>query len=178
LFKGIDGKSGGGGWVHTLELVKGKTEPRFQTGRSEADDLFDGLPHEARSALESLAVLSHCSGDTVLFTGVQPLSSVLFLLERRVKLSLERKGGRRIALEVFGSGRILGLTSALSGCANGITAETKCQCFIASIDRETFLDFLIRYPAACQNAARILCREYYRFSDRLHSFSFSLPTSA
>jgi CRP-like cAMP-binding protein len=164
--------------MHTLELVKGKTEPRFQAGRSEADDLFNNLPHEARSALESLAVLSHCSGDTVLFTGVQPLSSVLFLLEGRVKLSLELKGGRRIALEVFGPGRILGLASVLSGCSDGITAETKCQCFLASIDREIFLDFLTCYPAACQNAARILCREYYRSCDQLHSFSFSLPAPA
>lgn len=168
-------ESRGGGQVNVLEIVKRETEAGLLMGRTVADDFFSGLSSETRSAFQSLATLSHCSCDTVLFTGGQPLNSVLFLLEGRTKLWLDCSGGRRIALGVFGSGEILGLASVVSGCANGITAEAESQCFIASVRREAFLDFLECNPVACRNVARLLNQEYYRCYDRIRSYSFSFP---
>jgi CRP/FNR family cyclic AMP-dependent transcriptional regulator len=78
--------------------------------------------------------------------------------------------GRRFLLRVACAGDILGLNSAISGDSSEITAEARCPCKIASMRRLDFLDFLLRYPIACQNVLRELSLHYTRACVRLRIF--------
>jgi len=118
------------------------------------------LPAEAMSEFESAGAPFCCPETTVLFTEEQQPGCVLFLLEGRVKLSMNSIGGRRLIIGIYRPGNILGLTSAVSGLPYEMTAEAQYPCRLKSVQRQSFLDFLLRYPVACQNVARELSLEY------------------
>ena len=76
-------------------------------------------------------------------------SSIILLIRGRVKLSMNSGDGRRLIVRIAEPGEILGLASAVSGSPYNITAEAQFPCVFSSIDREGFLDFLVRYQQAC-----------------------------
>ncbi len=116
---------------------------------------------------ESLAVPFSRPGNTVLFTQEQEPSSVLFLFEGSVKLSLNSSTGGRLIIGIARPGELLGLTAAVSGLPNEMTAETQFPCNLASLQRHSFLDFLVRYPVACLNVARELSLDHRRSCEQL-----------
>ena len=61
---------------------------------------------------------------------------------------------RRLILSMVPPGEILGLNSVVSDFPYDITAEAQSPCMITQLQRQSFLDFLIRYPEACLNVAR------------------------
>ena len=123
-------------------------------------EFYRYLPAEAMSEFESSGAQFCCPETTVLFTEEQQPCCVLFLLEGRVKLSMNSIGGRRLILGIYRPGDILGLTSAVSGLPYEMTAEAQYPCRLKSLERQSFLDFVLRYPVACQNVARELSLEY------------------
>ena len=114
-----------------------------------------------------LATHFHCPGSTVLISEAQEPSSILFLLEGEVNISMNSSDGRRLLLGVAGAGDILGLASAISGESSEIRAEAMYPCRIASLQRQDFLEFLSRHPIASQNVARELSLHYTRACERL-----------
>jgi len=142
-----------------------------------AGEFYKSLSPQAMSQFESLAAPFCCEGDTVLFTEEEQPCSILFLLEGRVKLSLNSVVGKRLILGSAGPGDILGLTSAVSGCPYEMTAEAQFPCRLISLPRQSFLDFLLCYPVAYRNVARKLSLEYRQACERLRilGFTFSAP---
>jgi len=69
-------------------------DPRWLPCR--AGEFFRGLPDQTMVELVPLAPLFRCPGNTVLFAEEQPPRSVLFLLEGKVKLSMNSVEGRRL----------------------------------------------------------------------------------
>ena len=84
-------------------------------GPRAAEGFFQDLSAEAQSEFQSLATDFRCSGLTVLISEADEPSSILFLLEGEVNISMNSSDGRRFLLGVAGAGDILGLTSAISG---------------------------------------------------------------
>src|ERR1035438_8846679 len=109
-----------------------------------AGEFYKCLSIEAMNEFEAVAAPFRCQGGTVLFTEEQEPTSILFLLQGRVKLSINSADGRRLILGIVGPGEILGITSAVSGCAYETTAEAQFPCCITSFQRQGFLDFLMR----------------------------------
>jgi CRP/FNR family transcriptional regulator len=99
---------------------------------------------------------SYCEGTTVLFTEEEEPCSILFLLEGRVKLTMNSSGGRRLTLGIAVPGDVLGLAAVVTGCPYEITADAQFPCRIRALPRKSFLDLLLRYPVAWQNSARLL----------------------
>ena len=128
---------------------------------------FKGLSAKARSDFELLATQFCCPGTKVLISEQQEPSSILFLLEGEVNISMNSSDGRRLLLEVAGAGDMLGLTSAISGDSSEIRAEARYPCRIASLRRRDFLELLLRHPTANQNVARELSLHYTRACERL-----------
>ncbi len=118
------------------------------------EGFFKDLSADAQSDFASLATHFHCPGSTVLISEAQEPSSILFLLEGEVNISMNSYDGRRLLLGVAGPGDTLGLTSAISGDSSEICAEAMYPCRIASLQRQDFLGFLLRHPSASQNVAR------------------------
>ena len=143
--------------------------PMYSNSRAEWNDLsapwrrgefYNCLSAEAMSEFESLGTLFCCSENAILFAEEQQPCFVLFLLEGRVKLSMNSIGGRRLILGISRPGDILGLTSAISGLPYEMTAEAQYPCRLKSVLRKSFLDFVLRNSVASQNVARELCLEY------------------
>jgi CRP/FNR family cyclic AMP-dependent transcriptional regulator len=77
--------------------------------------------------------------------------------------------GRRLILRIAGPGELPGLTSVLSGKEYEMTAEALHPCKIASVRRQDFLEFLMRYPAAYASVARDLSMDYTRACEQLRT---------
>jgi CRP-like cAMP-binding protein len=131
------------------------------------EGFFRDLSAQAQSDFQSLATDFRCPGSTVLISEAEEPSSILFLLEGEVNISMNSSDGRRFLLGVAGAGDILGLTSAISGDSSEIRVQAMYPCRIASMRRRDFLKLLSRHPIASQNVARELCVELTRARDRL-----------
>lgn len=141
-------------------------------------EFFRGLPEKARTEFEWLAAPVCCQKATVLFTEQQYPRSVLCLLEGRVKLWVDSLDGRRLIVGIAEPGEILGLTAAVSGDRYGMIAESLFSCVVARIDRECFLDFLIRHAVAYRNVAHQLSQEYTRSREQSRMLGLSLTAAA
>lgn len=135
----------------------------------QAGEFFKTLSVEALEDFESLAIRKTYAPREVLFEEKQNPSRIFVLLEGQVKLSMNSIDGRRLILRIAGPGELPGLTSVLSGREYETTAEALCPCKIASMRRQDFLEFLIRYPAAYASVARDLSQEYTRACEQLRT---------
>jgi len=133
------------------------------------------LPPKAILELESLAAPHWCEENTVLLTEGGKPSKALFLLDGRVKLSMNSADGRRLILGVAAPGDILGLSAVVSGLPYEITAEARFPCRITSLPRQSFLDFLCRYPVAWQNVGCRMGLEHKQTCEQLRLLGFQLP---
>ena len=95
-----------------------------------------------------------------------------------MRLSINSIKGKRLIVGIAVPGEILGVTSAISGCPYEITAEALYPCTLASMPRQSFLDFLLRYPAAFQNVARELCLDSTRIREQLRTVGLALSAPA
>jgi CRP/FNR family transcriptional regulator, cyclic AMP receptor protein len=138
---------------------------------------YRGLPPVAMSEFESMVTPFSCAGATVIFTEEQEACSVLFLLEGRVKLTMNSTEGKRLTLGIAGPGEILGLAAAVVGYPYESTAVAQFPCKIAALPRRVFLDFLLHYPIAWQNSARMLSGEYKRSCEQLRILGLTLTSS-
>ena len=137
-------------------------------------EFYRTLSLEAMIEFESLASPFSCEGAAVLLTEDEEPFQILFLLEGRVKLTMNSREGKRLTLGIAGAGETLGLAAVISGCPYEITAVAQYPCRIAALPRPIFLDFLLRYPVACQNSARLLCVEYKRSCEQLRTLGLTL----
>ena len=142
-----------------------------------AGEFYKCLPPKAMGEFESLAAPFSCDADTVIFTEEQEALSVHFLLEGRVKLTMNSSEGKRMTLGFAGPGEILGLAASISGCSHVITAVAQYPCKLTALPRSTFLDFLLRYPVACQNSACLLGMEYKRGCAQLRILGLTFTAS-
>ncbi|MGA2851927.1 MAG: Crp/Fnr family transcriptional regulator [Terracidiphilus sp.] len=133
---------------------------------------------EGQTEFDSLMKVSNCAALTVLFSEDQLPSSVFYLLEGRVKLSMNSSSGRRLILGIAHPGDTLGLAATLSGDRYDKTAEAVSPCKLASISRESFLDLLARHPAAYKNVVRELCRDRARAHEQLRTFGLAATAPA
>jgi hypothetical protein len=127
----------------------------------------------AMSEFESLAAPYFCDGKSVLFAEGQERSNVLFLLEGKVKITMNLIEGKRLTLGYARPGELLGLVSVLSGCPSEFTAVAMFPCIITSLPRKDFVDFLLRYPVASRNSARLLSEEYERCCEQMLMNNFA-----
>ena len=134
---------------------------------------FKGLSTAARREFEWLAARLQCPSEMVLIAEDQEPFNIFFLLEGQVDISMNSSDGKRFLFGVASAGEIIGLTSAISGDPSGIRAETRYPCKIASMCRQDFLDFLLRYPVASQNVSRALSLQYTQACERLRIFGFA-----
>ena len=140
-------------------------------------EFYKCLPAKAMSEFELLAAPFSCDAGTVLFAEEQEARSVHFLLEGRVKLTMNSSEGKRLMLGIAGPGEILGLASSISGCPHVITAVAQYPCKLMALPRPVFLDFLLRYPVACQNSATLLGMEYKRGCAQLRILGLTFTAS-
>jgi CRP/FNR family transcriptional regulator, cyclic AMP receptor protein len=141
-------------------------------------EFFKNLSSKALSDFDSLAK-SHCYPSmAILIREAEEPSNVLISLDGKVKLSINSVGGRRLIVGIAGPGEILGLNSIISGFPYEITAEAQFPCMISSLERQSFLDFMLRYPVASKNMTRQLGMDYKRTTQQLRTLGLTLTAQA
>jgi CRP/FNR family cyclic AMP-dependent transcriptional regulator len=143
-----------------------------------ADRFIEPPWAEAQTEFDSLKKFFHCVAQTVLFIEDELPTRVLYLQKGQVKLSMNSSSGRRLILGIANPGETLGLAASLCGSQFDMTAETLSPCKLASIDREIFLDFLMRFPAAYKNVARELCLDRARAHEQLRNMGLAAKAPA
>ena len=136
-------------------------------------DFFEALPAAALADLEPLLAPSSYPSNVVLFTETQPSSGVYVVLDGEVKLSINSPDGRRLSFRIAKAGEVLGLSSALSGGAYEMTADTMYPAKIAHISQQVFLQFMSRHPAVYQSVAREMVRTYHTACEQLRMVGLS-----
>jgi CRP/FNR family transcriptional regulator len=178
-FTGAEARDGGARAVDEFPMLTAAGVKRHEAGWScEAGGFFAGLSAEARSDFELHLTHFRCPGATTLIGEEQKPSSILFVLEGAVNISMNSPDGKRLLLEVAGAGDTLGLTSVISGDSSEIRAETMYPCRIASLHRQDFIEILLRHPTASQSAARELCLQYTRACERLRLLGLTSSATA
>ena len=143
--------------------------PKWNDANAEwrAGEIYRGLSPMAMTELESLASSSRYAVTTVLFAEGQEPCNILFLLEGKVKLTMNSSEGKRLTLGVAEPGDVLGLAAVITGRPYETTAVAQFPCRIRALPRKSFLDLLLRYPVAWQNSARLLGAEFKQGCDQL-----------
>jgi len=160
-----------------MRMVSAKALDDFY-GTSPAGRVVETLSPEAQNEFASLKVVFNFPSNTVLFSEEDMPTVILFLIEGQVKLSMNSSAGRRLILGIADPGDTLGLAASLSGSRYDITAESLQPCKMASIDREDFLRFLLRHPAAYKNVTRELCLDRTRAYDQLRTVGLAATAPA
>jgi CRP-like cAMP-binding protein len=143
--------------------------PKWNDANAEwrAGEIYKNLSPMAMNELESLAASSCFDGSTVLFAEEQEPCNILFLLEGKVKLTMNSSEGKRLTLGIAEPGDVLGLAAVITGRPYESTAVAQFPCRIRAFPRKSFLDLLLRYPVAWQNSARLLGAEFKQGCDQL-----------
>jgi len=142
--------------------------PSYRNG-----EFFKALPAEALTDLEHLLAPSNYPAGMILFCETQPASGIYVVLEGEVKLSINSPDGRRLSFRIARAGEVLGLSSALSGGAYEMTADTLYPAKIAHISQQVFLQFLSRHPAVYQAVAGEMVRTYHTACEQLRMVGLS-----
>lgn len=140
-------------------------------------EFFSSLASDALRDFQACVSLVRYPARTVLFEEQREADSILILVEGSAKISVNSSDGKRLILWIARPVALLGLTSVLSGSCHEETAETVHPCGIASIRRQKFLDFLMRYPAVYQGVARELGVEMSRAREQMRIMGLSSSAS-
>jgi CRP/FNR family transcriptional regulator len=155
--------------MHTTHEITNQTNlPSYRKG-----EFFKALPAKALTDLEHLLAPSTYPAGMVLFSETEPASGIYVVLEGEVKLSINSPDGRRLSFRIARAGEVLGLSSALSGGAYEMTADTLYPAKIAHIAQQVFLQFLSRHPAVYQSVAREMVRTYNTACEQLRMVGLS-----
>ena len=157
------------GSIHKAD--QGDTRPH-RMGR-----FLNSLASGALKEFQSYVSLVFYPAHAVLFEEEQKASNVLIVLEGCAKISVNSREGKRLILWIARPVALLGLTSVLRGGCHEETAETVHPCSIASIRRQEFLDFLMRYPTVYQGVARELSVEMSRAREQMRIMGLSSSAS-
>ncbi|MDE3199279.1 MAG: cyclic nucleotide-binding domain-containing protein, partial [Acidobacteriota bacterium] len=142
-----------------------------------AGEIYKGLSPKAMNELESFAAPYCCGGATMLFSEEEEPHSLLFLIEGRVKLSMNTSGSKRFTLGFAVPGDVLGLAAVVTGSPYEVAAVAQFPCRIRALPRENFLGLLLRYPDVCSNSARLLAVDYKRGCDQLRILGLAMTAS-
>ncbi len=122
--------------------------------------LFCNLTPVAVAVFGALGTSATFTRGATLFHEGDDCNSVLVLCTGQVKLSCVSSAGKTMILKIAGPGDLLGLTAAVAGLPQEVTAEAIEPIQIRSIPRSAFLAFLEQFGEASLHAARAIQSEY------------------
>jgi CRP/FNR family transcriptional regulator len=144
--------------------------------RSKVQHSGEFFTHWSQTALEDWASMEHAHSygpSIVLFAEKEEARGLYVVMEGEVRLSINSSEGKRLSLRIARKGDVLGLSSALSGSAYEMTAETLYPAKVALIGRREFLGFLSRHPELYMNVTEELSRHVSMACHQLRTVGLS-----
>jgi len=140
---------------------------------SVSDRIFSSSPAHALRQIADGHIPHDYPGGALLFQEGAPSEGVFLLLRGAVKLSVGSSHGDNLLLRTASPGEVLGLSSALTGQAYELSAETTCPSQLVFIPRRDFLRFLRTHSDVCLRVVESLSNDVHTAYERVRMLGLS-----
>ena len=134
--------------------------------------LLEKLDDAALDRLLAVASERRFTNGQVIFQKGDPGSSMMAVLEGRVRISAYSEDGREIILNMVESGQIFGEIALLDGKQRSADATAMGKTQLLILDRRDFLPFLEDNPKIAVQLIEVLCSRLRRTSEMVESIAF------
>ncbi|HTZ75887.1 MAG TPA: Crp/Fnr family transcriptional regulator [Candidatus Aquilonibacter sp.] len=131
------------------------------------------MPQPTLRDLDAIKYTSSYPQGAVLFMEKQSARGIYVICEGEVKLSVSSADGKTLILRIAKAGDVLGLTAALSGASNEVTAEVLRPCQVAFVRREDFLRFLSEHAEVYRTALTQVAGQYQTACEQIRTIGLS-----
>ncbi|HVA01455.1 MAG TPA: Crp/Fnr family transcriptional regulator [Terriglobia bacterium] len=122
------------------------------------------------------AVVNFPKHSTLFEEGLFP-DGIYILVQGKVKLSVDLKGGRTLILGIAQPGDVLGLSAIMSGKPAEFTAETLTPAQFSHVERKEFLRLLEEHCELCVLVVEVLSHQLREAVEMIHYSSGSQPAA-
>jgi CRP/FNR family transcriptional regulator, cyclic AMP receptor protein len=133
----------------------------------QANAFFAGLGAEAVEALAAICVTRSLAADEVLFLKGDPGDALYAVRRGRIRIATGTACGRRLTLNILGSGDVFGEIALLDGRPRTADAIAIERCELLLVQRRDFLALLERRPTLAVGVVELLCARLRWTSARL-----------
>ncbi|HEX2555638.1 MAG TPA: Crp/Fnr family transcriptional regulator [Microvirga sp.] len=142
-----------------------------------ANPFFAGLGADALQAVAGLCVTCSLAPEEMLFQKGDPGDALYAVRRGQIRIATGTEAGRRLTLNLLGSGDVFGEVALLDGCPRTADAVAVEPTELFMVRRRDFLDLLERQPAVAVRIIEFLCRRIRWMSERMEE-SVLLPLPA
>jgi CRP-like cAMP-binding protein len=142
-----------------------------------ANPFFAGLGEDALQAVAGLCVTRSLGPEEMLFLKGDPGDALYAVRRGQIRIATGTESGRRLTLNLLGSGDVFGEVALLDGCPRTADAIATEPTELFMVRRRDFLDLLERQPTVAVRIVEVLCRRIRWMSERMEE-SVLLPLSA
>ena len=128
-----------------------------------------------QSALDTLLAIANerrFTNGQVIFQKGDPGTSMMAVLEGRVRISAYSEDGREIILNMVDPGQLFGEIALLDGKERSADATAMGKTQLLILDRRDFLPFLEQNPKIAVQLIEVLCSRLRRTSEMVESIAF------
>lgn len=121
-----------------------------------ANDLFQLLKPYVNDGM-----LREWPGGVIVFLQDEPPHGIWLVYRGEVKLMRTSQCGKQLVVEMVQPGEITGLSAAIIGISQELSAFTQGACQLGFIDRRTLLAVMVSHPTIAGEIARLLSYELH-----------------
>lgn len=137
-----------------------------------ANPFFSGLEPEAIEAIAVLCVSRHLEREEVLFLKGDQGDALYAVRRGQIRIGTGTASGRRMTLNILGSGDVFGEVALLDGRPRTAEAVAAEPTDLYVIHRRDFLDLLVRRPKMAIRIIELLCERIRWMSSQMEERAF------
>jgi CRP/FNR family transcriptional regulator, cyclic AMP receptor protein len=142
-----------------------------------ANPFFEGFGAEAVTALAALCTSRRLAAEELLFQKGDPGDALFAVRRGQIRIATGTEAGRRLTLNILGSGDVFGEIALLDGYPRTAEARALEPSELFVLRRRDFLLFLERTPAVAVKVIDLLCERLRWMSSRVEETAL-LPVEA
>lgn len=133
---------------------------------------FDRLPEPDLEHLAGRLVARRYGRGQAIFGRGEPGSSMMAVIDGRVRIGITAACGREMLLGIVGPGELFGELTALDGKARSADATALDDCLVLALDRRDLMPVLRQSPEAAISMAEVVCGRVRAADERLEGALF------
>jgi CRP/FNR family transcriptional regulator, cyclic AMP receptor protein len=161
------------GGAAALSTVPQTEKRRFLEG----NPLFQAFPPVDLDRLAAHLVERRCADGQMIFGRGDPGTSMMIVVEGRVRIGVTAPSGREVLLNIIEPGQIFGEMTLLDGKARSADATAFGPCLLLMLDRRDVLPVIRQSPDVAIRLLEILCGRIRRTSEQLEGIALFALTS-
>lgn len=153
------------------------SEPHHFARLLGANPFFAELGQQAIEAIAGLCVTRSMRSEEVLFLKGDPADALYAVRRGQIRIATGTNAGRRLTLNLLGSGDVFGEVALLDGRPRTADAVATEPTELFMVRRRDFIDLLAHQPNVAVGIIELLCQRIRWMSDRMEE-SVLLPLHA